>query len=610
MRRHSRSALTITIAVLLIAIGGCSPAESPTDDATSPQTQLDALFAEVWESAIQNSAALRLREGQPVETLDDPSFEAFQRGVAEARGWLERLDALLGESTSDDSQLSHASWINARALQWDLANLVESERWFWHGNVLGGYTSPIPGAAQIVGGVPLGTQAERASYLELLRQVGDFVSAIEERVRKQMEQGVYLWQANHDTSLALHRSFLSDSGSGGLFGLSESRTASLDQDVRDELSSQVSQIITSSIDPAIESLVALLDSDDYRAGLPTEVGASRLPDGQEYYRFRVKQMTTMDVTPEEVHERGVELVASMEEEMEQLRREIAAEQNVSSEREVFRNFLRTDPRFFPTTPDEVATRLMDAADAMESVVDQYFSSRPEADYGVRRLDPSLEGSQTYGIYRPATPADPVGRYNYNGSKLDERSWLNLRAVSLHELVPGHHFHIARQAENTSLPDYRRNMWHGAFTEGWGSYSSLLGLEAGVYAGDPLSAYGMYILEVFLATRLIVDTGMNSFGWSLERGRDTMRRHTLESETQIQTESLRYSADMPGQALAYQMGKLKLLDLRAKASRELGADFELRDFHEAILENGSLPMDVLEEHIDWWIEQQKIRSSNV
>ena len=450
--------------------------------------------------------------------------------------------------------MEHSSWINARALQWDLQSLVDSERWFWHGNVLSGYTSPLPPVAQIVGGVPLDTNEQRADYLSLLKQLPDFIAAVEERVRGQMERGVFLWQANYEPSLALHRSFLSNDGSGGLYALAPSRLASLDDDTRSRLQREAGTVVTEEIDPAIQSLLALLESDDYRAGLLDEVGASRLPDGQEYYRFLVENSTTMNVTPEEVHERGVRLVAEMEEEMERLRREIARSHEVSSERAVFRDYLRSDERFFPKTPEEVAQRLTDAADSMEAVVDEYFSSRPKAEYGVRRLDPALEGSQTYGIYRPATPADPVGRYNYNGSKLDERSWLNLRAVSLHELVPGHHFHIARQAENTSLPDYRRSSWHGAFTEGWGSYSSLLGLEAGVYDGDPLSEYGMYILEVFLATRLIVDTGMNSMGWSLERGRETMRHHTLESETQIQTESLRYSADMPGQALAYQIGQ--------------------------------------------------------
>ena len=151
--------------------------------------------------------------------------------------------------------------------------------------------------------------------------------------------------------------------------------------------------------------------------------------------------------------------------------------------------------------------------------------------------------------------------------------------------------------------YRRNSLHGAYTEGWGSYASFLGMEAGVFEGDPYSAYGLYILEVFLATRLVVDTGMNLLGWSLEDGRSYMREHILESETQIGTESLRYSADMPAQALAYQMGKLKFIELRERAQAALGERFDIRAFHETVLENGSVPMAVLEAHIDRWIETE-------
>ena len=197
----------------------------------------------------------------------------------------------------------------------------------------------------------------------------------------------------------------------------------------------------------------------------------------------------------------------------------------------------------------------------------------------------------------------MGYYNYNGSNLNERSWLNLQGVAFHELFPGHHFHIARQFENDSLPEIRRNNLHTAFTEGWGSYSSHLGLEAGMYE-DPYSRYGMYILEIFLATRLVVDPGMNYFDWTLQQARDFMRESTLESETQIATESVRYSTDMPGQALGYQMGKRMLLELRERAERELGENFDIRRFHEAVIRPGSMPMGVLEQHIDWFIDEER------
>jgi uncharacterized protein (DUF885 family) len=329
------------------------------------------------------------------------------------------------------------------------------------------------------------------------------------------------------------------------------------------------------------------------------VGASRFPEGDDYYRFAVRRSTTLDVEPEEVHRIGHEMVAELERGMESAR----AETGFTGSREEFHELLRTDPKFFPATPEEVGERLLQAAGVMDQKIDELFARRPEAPYGAERLDLSLEGSQTYGYYDPPTPQEPRGLYYFNGSKLDQRSWIGLAAISLHELVPGHHFHIARQLENESLPDIRRNSMHGAYTEGWGSYASFLGEEAGVYQ-DPYSRYGMYVLEIFLASRLVVDTGMNSLGWSLEQGRAYQREHTLESETQIASESLRYSTDMPGQALAYQMGKRKLLELRRHAEEELGPRFDVRRFHEAILAPGSLPLAVLERHIEWFIEQER------
>jgi uncharacterized protein (DUF885 family) len=237
------------------------------------------------------------------------------------------------------------------------------------------------------------------------------------------------------------------------------------------------------------------------------------------------------------------------------------------------------------------------------VADKYFVVKPAAPYAARRLDPSLEASQTYGYYNPPVGGDPAGYYNFNGSKLDERAWINLKGLAYHELFPGHHFQITRVLEDTALPQARKTMLVTAYTEGWGSYSTFLGLEAGLIE-EPISRYGLYILEIFLACRLVVDPGMNALGMTLEEARQFLRDNTFESETQIATETLRYSTDMPGQALAYQMGKRKLMELRAHAEAELGDQFDLRAFHEAVLSPGALPMTVLEQHIDWWIDQQR------
>jgi uncharacterized protein (DUF885 family) len=357
-------------------------------------------------------------------------------------------------------------------------------------------------------------------------------------------------------------------------------------------------IVERRINPAIEDLVAFLEG-EYLEQAPEDVGVKQYPGGEDFYRYLTRRHTTMEVTPEEVQQVGFDMVRDMQRRMAVIQADIGFEGTATE----FREHLRREPSFYPESPEEVGERLQSAAEAFFARADDLFLEIPEAPFGVRRLDPSLEGSQTYGYYSPPTPAEPTGYYNYNGSDLDQRSWLNLEGVAYHELFPGHHFHIARQYGNESLPPLRRNTLHTAYTEGWGSYASYLGLETGMY-DDPYSRYGMYILEIFLATRLVVDPGMNYFDWSLEQARDFMRESTFESETQIATESLRYSTDMPAQALAYQMGKRKLLELRARAEAELGDDFDLRRFHEAIIGPGSMPMQVLDAHIDWFIEQER------
>ncbi len=188
----------------------------------------------------------------------------------------------------------------------------------------------------------------------------------------------------------------------------------------------------------------------------------------------------------------------------------------------FHAFLRTDPRFFPKTPDEIGDKLMAAMREMEPKLDGLFLRRPKAPYGVKRLDPRLEGSMTYGYYQVPTPRDPKGYYNYNGSKLESRSLLNVRALAFHELAPGHHFQINLQTENGSLPPIRRETRHTAYTEGWGEYASSLGDEAGLFA-DPYDQYGRLMMDMFLSVRLVVDTGMNALGWSRERAMDVHAR---------------------------------------------------------------------------------------
>jgi len=203
---------------------------------------------------------------------------------------------------------------------------------------------------------------------------------------------------------------------------------------------------------------------------------------------------------------------------------------------------------------------------------------------------------TYGYYQVPTSTDPKGVYLFNGSMLEQRTLLNAAALSYHELVPGHHFQINLSRENRALSAFRRNALYTAFTEGWGEYASDVAGEVGMYS-DPYDRAGRLAMDLFLSTRLVVDTGMNALDWSRERAMEFMRAHTLESEAQIATETLRYSTDIPAQALAYKMGSRGIHELRDATRKRLGDRFDIRRFHDAVLAQGAMPLSVLERHLE-------------
>jgi uncharacterized protein (DUF885 family) len=209
---------------------------------------------------------------------------------------------------------------------------------------------------------------------------------------------------------------------------------------------------------------------------------------------------------------------------------------------------------------------------------------------VKRLPVEFEGGDTFGYYQGPTAAEPQGTYYFNGSTLSERSLLRAAALIAHELIPGHHFQIARQEENESLPLLRRETLLTAFGEGWGEYASWLGEEMGLY-DDPYDRAGWLMNDAMLSARLVVDTGMNALGWSRQRAMDYMREHTMLSDTEIATETLRYAVDIPAQALAYKIGSLKIIELR-----KLAKDYDVREFHEWVIGSGALPLPLLEEHV--------------
>lgn len=338
--------------------------------------------------------------------------------------------------------------------------------------------------------------------------------------------------------------------------------------------------------------------DEYIPSAREPIAASLWPEGKAYYANRAKHYTTTDMTPEEIHSLGLSEVARIRAEMQGIVDKLEFEGDINE----FIDFLRTDPQFYATTAEELLMEASFVAKQMDAKLPSLFEYLPRTPYGVAPVPDSIAPKYTTGRYISPRRDDQPGYYWVNTYALDKRPLYAIPALTLHEAVPGHHLQISLAAELEGLPKVRQNTYISAFGEGWGLYSEFLGIEAGIYE-DPYDDFGRLSYEMWRACRLVVDTGMHMMGWSRERAVEYMMTNTALSEHNVNTEIDRYIS-WPAQALSYKIGEIKIKGLRAKAEAALGQHFDVRKFHRAVLENGSVPLFILEQHIDAFIEEQK------
>jgi uncharacterized protein (DUF885 family) len=329
-----------------------------------------------------------------------------------------------------------------------------------------------------------------------------------------------------------------------------------------------------------------------------DIAASALPDGVEFYQNRVNYYTTVNLSAEQVHQLGLQEVARIRTEMDAIIKQV----NFNGSFADFLHFLRNDPQFYPKTAKELLKEAAFIAKKADAMLPKYFGKLPRTPYGIEPVPAEIAPKYTTGRYSGSNRDDEPGYYWVNTYALDKRPLYELEALTLHEAVPGHHLQISLNKELADLPNFRRYSYISAFGEGWGLYSEYLGLEAGFYQ-DPYSNFGRLTYEMWRAARLVVDTGMHAKGWTRKQAIDFMASNTALSMHNVTTEIDRYIS-WPGQALSYKIGELTIKRLRAKAESALGADFDIRAFHDAVLENGSIPMSVLEQMIDQFIVQQQ------
>jgi uncharacterized protein (DUF885 family) len=330
-----------------------------------------------------------------------------------------------------------------------------------------------------------------------------------------------------------------------------------------------------------------------------------LPRGREFYRHRVRQFTTLDVEPQQIHDTGQAEVRRIKAEMEAVIREAGFKGDFNA----FVEFLRHDPRFYAESPEQLLKEVSLVLKRMDGELPKLFKTLPRTPYGIREVPDFIAPRTTTAYYQPpAGDGSRAGFYYVNTHNLKGRPLYEIEALSLHEAVPGHHLQIALAQELNDVPPFRRFAGFTAFVEGWGLYAERLGLEVGFYR-DPYRNFGRLSYEMWRACRLVVDTGMHYLGWTREQAITFMADNTALSLHNITAEVDRYIA-WPGQAVAYKTGELKIRELRDLAEERLGDGFDVREFHDAVLASGAIPLSALEANVRMWIDRKGSKTASI
>ncbi len=578
----------IEVGLPVLLLGCALSLQAAGDD---PRKRLDALLAEAWEFRLVEDPLLATAVGD--HRFDDrlPSMTNadLDRRAARSRQLLDRLLEI------DASGLAPTDRISARMLERELRDDLEAHRF-------GDWRLPLTsdsgfhtGIALMPREVPTATVRDVENYVARLRAIPAYFDQEVALMREGLRTGFTMPRVvleGYDVTIRTHAD--APPAKSVFWAPFETLPATLPAAERERLRAAGRAAIAEAALPAYRSFLDFFTR-EYLPGARSTTAAAELPDGRAYYEWRVRSYTTLDTTADDVHAIGLREVERIRGEMQL----VIAQVGFDGSFDAFLQYLRTDPRFYARTPEELLKQAAWIAKRMDGKLPSLFRRLPRQPYGVEPVPPDIAPKYTGGRYVGA-PLDGTraGTYWVNTYALESRPLYTLEALTLHEAVPGHHLQIALAKELEALPPFRRHGYVDAFGEGWGLYAERLGLEAGFYT-DPYSNFGRLTYEMWRACRLVVDTGLHAKGWSRDRAIEFMTARTALSRHEIETEVDRYIS-WPGQALAYKMGELKIRELRARAEKALGERFDVRAFHDAVLENGTVPLTILEERIDAFI----------
>jgi len=582
------AALLLALALPAGAALAAAPAAAPASlAAESPaDAQFRAIYEKEWTWRQDGGGAASEDDDGPANATRMPDVgPAAQQ--ARLKVWddvLVQLDKVDRTALSPDNQVNYAIYRD------QVFNLAAEVR-------LGGYEMPFNADSSFWSNLSfmarreMKTAQDYRNYIARLNDVPRYFDQQTGNMRAGLKRGFSVPRAvldGREVSIATV-SELKDPTASPLYAPFKTLPSSIPAADQAQLQAQARQAISGSVVPAFAKLRTFFVG-EYVPQARTTLAAEAMPGGEAYYKQQIHQYTTLDLTPQQIHEIGLKEVARIQKEMDAVIKQVEFKGSFAQ----FLTFLRTDPQFYAKTPDELLHRAAWISKRVDGVIGKYMTL-PRARFTIVPVPPDIAPFWTAG-------RGGMGTYWLNTYNLPARPLYNLPALTLHESDPGHALQGALAAEQGQLPEFRRNAYISAYGEGWGLYCEKLGVEMGIYE-TPYEDFGRLTYEMWRAARLVIDTGVHHKGWTREQAIAYLRDHTALSEHEVTTEVDRYIS-WPGQALSYKLGEIAIVRLRAQAEKALGDRFDVKGFHDAVLKQGSVPLPVLEQQIQAYIAQRK------
>ena len=600
MKFASAAALAATL--LIAACSKEQPAEERAPEAPAvaaePAETLAALFDEFFERGLEMNPVRASSIGdyrfndQYANSLGPEHREASRKMDEE---FLARLLEI------DREQLSRQDKLSYDMFRLNREQSLEADRFPGHLQPVNQFYSPFNFFVQLGSGTSVHPFKTVKHYDDWLSRIDDFVVYADqaiENMKEGMQQGVVQPRILMAKSLPQVQSQIVDSAEeSGFWAPIENMPDDFSDEDRERLTAAFKDAIENKVIPVYQR-VANFVGDEYMSAARETVGLYALPDGPEWYAFNVRRITTTDLTPEEIHQIGLDEVARIHAEMHGVMEEVGFEGDLIE----FFDFMNNDDQFYFDEPEQLIQGYRDMSDHISELARELFNVFPKTGFEVRRVEPFREASASGGSYRTGTPdGSRPGVFYANAYDIKARPVWGMESLFLHEAIPGHHFQRSLQVENEELPGFRRFGGYTAYTEGWGLYAESLGKEIGVYT-DPYQYFGALNAELWRSIRLVVDTGLHAKEWTRQDVLDYMYANSPVKEARAVSEAERFMA-IPGQALAYKIGQLKIREIRNNAEERLGDKFDVREFHTQVLMDGPMPLSMLEAKINDWVESQ-------